>query len=738
MQHRTSPSFRVVLLFEKRRNPSCSIKKNWRLQSQIHSNPVLNRERARLKNARFQSSPGRRRTALRNSFSFRAKTSFAESDTNSVSPQNPMRTMSIPKTSRKLIRVTLVILASSWAITAASSAQAQSVNLSQKMANQTMQRWPNGHIAPTGQTTQWNYPLGILLQGMDAVWYNTANPSYFHYVQNTIDSFVGKDGSIATYNPGHSSLEQVLLGRQLLLLYGVTEKEKYYLAAKSLRDQLAAQPANPSGGFWRSRSATDQMGLGDMYMAGPFFAEYAATFREPKDFATITRQFVLMDQHARDPKSGLLYHAWDANKEQDWADKHTGDSPTLWSRSMGWYFMGLVDTLPYYPINDPGRAQLLRILQNTAAAIVRVQDPHSGLWFQVLDKPGAKGNYLESSASCMFTYALVKAVRLGYLPRQYEANAQRAWAGIQQHFLQTGSDGILTFTGTAPSAGLGGPNHLKGTFADYTSAPSVSNDPKGVGAFLLASAEMENAKAGFNGIGKTVLLDAWFNSQTRTNAAGQTVLFHYKWDDLSNSGFALLGHMFRNRGVRTATLTAAPTAANLRSANFYIIVSPDNTAKNPHPNYMTEADAAVVAQWVHSGGVLILMENDRDNADIPHLDLLADKFGLHFNNVLTHHVIGSQHEMGKILLTRPEGFFIQPHQLFMKDTSSLTLSRNAKPLLVWEGDTLMATARYGKGTVVAVADPWLYNEYTDGRNLEPGYDNFAGGQEFIHWLLQQP
>ncbi|MDE3200211.1 MAG: glycoside hydrolase family 88 protein [Acidobacteriota bacterium] len=615
---------------------------------------------------------------------------------------------------------------------------AQSNFLSVKVANAAMQRWPNGHIASAGQTNQWNYPLGILLQGMDAVWFNTADPRFYHYVKDSVDSFVDKDGTIATYDANRSSLEQILLGRQLLELYGVTEKENYFLAAKKLHDQLIAQPKTSGGGFWRSKSATNQMGLGDMYMAGPFLAQYAATFQQPSDFDLVTRQFVLMDKHARDPESGLLYHAWDQDKKQAWADKITGHSPTLWSRSNGWYLMALVDTLPYYPANNPGRAKLLEILQQTAAAVARAQDPHSGLWYQVLDRPGDKGNYLESSSSSMFTYAFEKAIRLGYLPRRYQANADRAWTGIQKHFVQSGPADSLTLTDTAPSVGLGGSSNVKGSYADYTSAPALTNDPKGVGAFLLASTEMENAKDGFKGLGKTILLDAWYNSQTHKNAAGQNVLYHYKWNDLSNNGYWLLGRMFRNRGVKTETLTTAPTTEKLKEADFYLIVSPDNTAKNPHPHYMTETDAAQIAAWVHNGGILILMENDRDNADIPHLDLLADKFGLHFNNVLTHHVIGRQHDMGKMLLTKPEGFFTQPHQLFMKDTCSLTLSGNAKPLLTWNGDILMATARYGKGTVVAVTDPWIYNEYTDGRNLEKGYDNFAGGQEFIHWLLQQP
>ncbi|HLJ78726.1 MAG TPA: DUF4350 domain-containing protein, partial [Acidobacteriaceae bacterium] len=373
----------------------------------------------------------------------------------------------------------------------------------------------------------------------------------------------------------------------------------------------------------------------------------------------------------------------------------------------------------------------------TAAAVVRVQDPKSGLWYQVLDKPGAKGNYLESSASCMFTYALARGVRFGYLPRSYMANAERGWRGIQTRFVKTDADGSVTLTGTVQVAGLGGVPYRDGSYAYYVSSPVVSDDPKGVGAFLLAASEMDLEPDATEGLGRKVLLDAWYNSQTRQNAAGETVLFHYKWDDYSNSGFSLFGHILRSYGVQTETLTTAPTAQNLPDAQFYIIVSPDNPSKNPHPNYMNDADARQVADWVSKGGTLLLMENDPDNSDITHLDTLADIFGVHFNNVLVHHVIGDQFEMGRIDVSTAVPPFTHPHVLYMKDTCSLALSKGAKPLLVWKGDTLMAVARYGKGTVFAVTDPWLYNEYTDGRKLPPDYDNFAAGMETVRWLLRQ-
>ena len=153
---------------------------------------------------------------------------------------------------------------------------------------------------------------------------------------------------------------------------------------------------------------------------------------------------------------------------------------------------------------------------------------------------------------------------------------------------------------------------------------------------------------------------------------------------------------------------------------------------------MTAEDAEQIAAWVRGGGVLLMMETDPANADIEHLDLLADKFGLHFNNVLVHHVEGDDFAAGRIDVASAAAPFTHPHVFYMKDTCSLQLSGKAEPLMKDKsGELLMAWTRYGKGMVFAVTDPWVYNEYTDGRKLPAEYDNFGGGVELVQWLLEQ-
>jgi unsaturated rhamnogalacturonyl hydrolase len=608
---------------------------------------------------------------------------------------------------------------------------------SERAANAAIARWPDGRTVPADARWVWNYELGTLLEGMDGVWLNTADPRYFKYIKSGVDQFVEADGSMPTYKAEENQLDSILLGRQLLLLYGVTQDKRYLTAATTLYRQLAQQPRTASGGFWHKQIYPNQMWLDGLYMAEPFYAEYATISHHPEAFTDITHQFVLMEEHARDAKTGLLYHGWDESKEQRWANKQTGLSPEFWGRAMGWYMMALVDTLDFYPEGDPARKQLIAILEREAAAVARYQDASSGLWYQVMDKPSAKGNYLESSASCMFVYAMAKGVRHGYLPARYLANAERGYRGILTHFIKTSPGENVSLTSTVKGAGLGGDPYRDGSYAYYIGEKVGTDDPKGVGAFLMASTEMENVQNAKLGRGDTVLMDGWFNSQQHLDAFGKQVYFHYKWDFQSEAGYSLVGHVFRNFGAETKELDAEPTAANLSKAKVYVVVSPDIPVKNPNPHYATPEDATQIAEWVKAGGVLVIMENDTANADLDHFNAVAEKFGIHFNSVLRKHVIGTNWEQGKVAVSGAGPIFHHPHTIYIKDVCTISVKSPAVSVLKEGDDIFMAKAKYGKGTVFAAVDPWLYNEYADGRKLPAEYDNYAAGTELVRWILEQ-
>ncbi|WP_420238947.1 glycoside hydrolase family 88/105 protein [Telmatobacter bradus] len=389
---------------------------------------------------------------------------------------------------KKTMAAALVCCAAGvWAQTAQQQPQVRAA-WSERAAQAAMVRWPGGHF--DGGRLTFKYELGTYLEGIDAVYQKTGDKRYYDYMKSAVDELVTPEGSIPTYKPAEFQLDSILMGRQLLRLYATTGDKHYLKAAGLLYDQLQKQPRTPTGGFWHKQRYQNQMWLDGLYMAEPFYAEYARVTHHEDKFADVALQFQLVDEHLRDAKSGLLFHGWDAAKQERWADPQTGRSPEIWARAEGWTVMALVDTLDSLPENS--RKPLLEMLNRQAAALVKVQDAQSGLWFQVLDKGGAKGNYLESSASCMFVYALAKGVRKGYLPASYSVAAEKGYQGILRQFIvATGDD--VSVTGTVRVGGLGGTPYRDGSYAYYLSEPVVTNDPKGVGPFLMAAAEMELA-----------------------------------------------------------------------------------------------------------------------------------------------------------------------------------------------------------------------------------------------------
>ncbi|KAJ7540822.1 hypothetical protein O6H91_10G032600 [Diphasiastrum complanatum] len=338
----------------------------------------------------------------------------------------------------------------------------------------------------------WNYHRGTLLYGIQKVWLASGDIKYFNFLQSKTDAFLTENGSIPSYKLQHYSLDAIRSGVNVLFLYKHTQQEKYRAAAALLREQLTYHPRTHEGGYWHKLIYPWQMWLDGLFMAQPFRAEYALEFKETSDvFDDIAMQFMWMEKNTRDNNTGLLYHGWDESRQQAWADPVTGRSSAFWGRALGWYAMALVDTLDFFPPHHPRRDDLLQILQRLATAIARVQDPLSSLWWQVLDQGGREGNYLESSASCMFVYALGKGVHKGYLSSHYLVVAKLGYEGIKTKFIQEGSDGGINLTDTVANVGLGGDPYQHGTHEHYFSVKVVTNDARGIGPFLLASLELE-------------------------------------------------------------------------------------------------------------------------------------------------------------------------------------------------------------------------------------------------------
>jgi unsaturated rhamnogalacturonyl hydrolase len=187
----------------------------------------------------------------------------------------------------------------------------------------------------------------------------------------------------------------------------------------------------------------------------------------------------------------LFYHGWDESRQQRWADPVTGRSPSFWGRAMGWYAMGIVDVLDFLPADHPKREKIISIFQSMSRAVVKYQEQETGLWYQVVDQGKREGNFLEASASAMFVYAMAKGIRNGHLDDEYLPAVKKGYHGIINHLIQVEPNGLVNLTQVCRVAGLGGNPYRDGSYEYYVSTPIEANDLKGVGAFILASVEME-------------------------------------------------------------------------------------------------------------------------------------------------------------------------------------------------------------------------------------------------------
>ena len=238
------------------------------------------------------------------------------------------------------------------------------------------------------------------------------------------------------------------------------------------------------------------------------------------------------------------------------------------------------------------------------------------------------------------------------------------------------------------------------------------------------------------GTGKVVGLDYFFNNEWRVRKDGVRERWHYIWEDTTNSGFSLLGRSIDLLGADLDTLQCTPTDSVLNHCSVYIIVDPDTPDETDKPNYMSEDAINVIVPWVERGGVFVMMENDKGNAEFEHFNKLAEHFGIHFNEDSYHKVIGNNFETGKSDHLPSHPIFKDVKQIFMKEICSLKIEKPAKSILTENGLVLMASARVGKGLVFAVGDPWLYNEYFDSRRLPVEYENAKAGKNLFEWLLK--
>ena len=382
-----------------------------------------------------------------------------------------------------------------------------------------MKRVPRSYMLDFADKPKWSYVMGIELEGMLDTYLRYGGEDILKYCKMYTDKMIDQEGNITGYNILDYNLDNLRTGHFVTRMYQKWPEEKNLLAMQLMMKQMKDQPRTLNDGvFWHKAIYAYQVWLDGIFMGLPFRV-LTAPITEGNSKKAVNaiyddavNQLKVTYQRTLDPKTGLNRHAYDETRHTFWADKETGLSQHCWGRAQGWYTMALIEVLDALPEDYTWRSEVLSLLQKDLDAILKWQDKKTGLWYQVMDSPDREGNYLESTCSAMFTYALLKAYRKGYVDAKYRDAGIRAYKGMIQHFIHVHPDKTISLTRCCSVAGLGPAatfevkaamrqinpkgtvkENLKrdGSYEYYLSEPIRANDAKGVGPFLWASLEME-------------------------------------------------------------------------------------------------------------------------------------------------------------------------------------------------------------------------------------------------------
>ncbi|MCR4617503.1 MAG: glycoside hydrolase family 88 protein [Lachnospiraceae bacterium] len=348
----------------------------------------------------------------------------------------------------------------------------------------------NKELCRSERPNKWNYIDGCMITALLSLYEYTGEDRYYNFAKAFVDYFVQEDGTIRTYNVSEYNLDNINTASNLFFLYDKSGEEKYKKALDLVRTQLDGMPRTKEGSFWHKDIYPNQVWLDGLYMAEPFYMKYETKFRKMEKCPDVLHQFKNVEKYMKDPKTGLYYHGYDESREMYWANKETGCSANFWLRALGWFSLALVETenatdeTLYYEKRYFGK-----LFENLIDALIPFQD-ESGMFYQVVDRADAKGNYLETSGTALISYAILKAVRLKFISPKYAEVGVRAFDGIVDKYLSQQEDGTLGLGGICLVAGLGGKTHRDGSLEYYFSEPVVENEAKGVAPFLLAYTEM--------------------------------------------------------------------------------------------------------------------------------------------------------------------------------------------------------------------------------------------------------
>lgn len=378
-------------------------------------------------------------------------------------------------------------------------------NYSEWLTYSEMKRVPHSYLLDFSSKPKWSYVMGIEMEGMLDTYehYKEGNNAILDYLKEYPAKMIDEKGNITGYKYEDFNLDNVRTAKFILRMHNLFPTKGTEKALKTLFKQLQNQPRTKEGVYWHKAIYANQVWLDGIFMGLPFYCNYAVQTMKPKKAEKYLNdavdQMVKTDYRTYDEQTQLWKHAWDETHQQFWANKEDGKSQHCWARALGWYVMAMTECLDAMPENYARRQEVIDLLNKAMKSVVKYQDKKTGVWYDVLDVKSDK-NYLESTASSMFAYVLLKGYRKGYLSEEYLKAGVKAYNGILKQFIKVNADKTISLTRCCAVSGLGPgpgpyvkkPNYKRdGSFEYYMSEPIRDNDAKGVGPFIWASLEME-------------------------------------------------------------------------------------------------------------------------------------------------------------------------------------------------------------------------------------------------------
>lgn len=339
-------------------------------------------------------------------------------------------------------------------------------------------------------TKRMTYEDGLMLIALLKAYEKTQNTTFWNGLFEYLDAHIAEDGTITNYQKEEYNIDNILAGSVLFRVYEITKNPKFKKAIESLASQLKTHPRTESGSFWHKNRYPYQIWLDGLYMGQVFYLQYALFTKQYSILKDIQHQFQNVNQYLYHSKSNLFRHAYDETKTMQWADQTTGQSPHVWSRSVGWYAMALVDLFELVPSEEQELCNLLSTTLNTLmVGLLPYQDTPSHMWYQLVEYPHVEENYLETSGSAMIAYAMIKGSRLGMLDSSFKESGVEVLSGIDKTYLRQDDQGSYHLGGICQVAGLDN-ERRDGSIAYYLSEKIVSNEIKGVAPYLFAKLEL--------------------------------------------------------------------------------------------------------------------------------------------------------------------------------------------------------------------------------------------------------